>query len=168
MTQELLNVILNSRVNNVYQLDPKTLLLKLHKTGMPPLRLVLEAGRRLHLTSYAVEKPLTPPAFCMALRKYLRSAWLTGVEQFEFERITIFSFRTKTGIVQLILELFGEGNLILCDEKGEILQALIFKRMRDRNIHRNETYKFPPSSGKESLQSYKGRTGKDTEGFRRG
>lgn len=148
VTQELLNVIPNSRVNNVYQLDPKTLLLKLHKTGMPPLRLVLEAGRRLHLTSYSLEKPLVPPAFCMALRKHLRNAWLTKVEQHEFERITIFIFKTKTGTVRLVLELFGEGNLILCAEKGEILQALIFKRMRDRNILRNETFKFPPSSGK--------------------
>jgi predicted ribosome quality control (RQC) complex YloA/Tae2 family protein len=148
IVREMKEAILNSRINNVYQLDEKTLLLKLHKTGVPPLRLVLEAGRRLHLTSYAVEKPLTPPAFCMALRKYLRSAWLTGVEQFEFERIVGISLRTKTGVMHLILELFGEGNLILTGEKGEIVQALIFKSMRDRSIQRNEIYKFPPSLGK--------------------
>jgi len=48
--------------------------------------------------------------------------------------------------MQLILELFGEGNIILVGEKGEILQALFFKRMRDRNIVRNEIYQYPPSS----------------------
>jgi predicted ribosome quality control (RQC) complex YloA/Tae2 family protein len=138
----------NSRVNNVYQLDAKTLLLKLHKTDKPPLRLVMEAGRRLHLTAYALKKPLVPPAFCMALRKHLRGAWLSGVEQYEFERIIIFYFKIKTGLLRLVLELFGEGNIILTSEKGEILQALIFKRMRDRNILRNEIFQFPPSSGK--------------------
>jgi predicted ribosome quality control (RQC) complex YloA/Tae2 family protein len=148
VVHELQEALANSRVNNVYQLDAKTLLLKLHKTDAPPLRLVMEAGRRLHLTAYALEKPLVPPAFCMALRKYLRSAWLSSVEQYEFERIVIFQFRTKAGMLRLILELFGEGNIILTDEKGEILQALIFKSMRDRNILRGEAFMFPPSSGK--------------------
>jgi predicted ribosome quality control (RQC) complex YloA/Tae2 family protein len=152
VVHEMQEVLLNSRVNNVYQLDTKTLLFKLHKTNAPPLRLVMEAGRRIHLTAYALEKPLVPPAFCMALRKYLRSAWLSSVEQYEFERIIIFHFKTKEGIVRLILELFGEGNIILTNEKGEILQALVFKRMRDRNILRGEVFKFPPSSGKNPIK----------------
>jgi len=148
VVHELKDELVNSRVNNVYQLDAKTLLLKLHKTDKPPLRLVLEAGRRLHLTAYALETPLAPPAFCMALRKHLRGARLASAEQYEFERIITFYFKTKTGMLRLVLELFGEGNIILTSEKGEILQALLFKRMRDRNIIRNEAFRFPPSSGK--------------------
>jgi predicted ribosome quality control (RQC) complex YloA/Tae2 family protein len=148
VVHELQDALGNSRVNNIYQLDAKTLLLKLHKTDTPPLRLVMEAGRRLHLTAYALENPRVPPAFCMALRKHLRGAWITSVEQYEFERIVTFHFKTKTGALRLILELFGEGNIILTDEKGEIMQALIFKRMRDRNILRGEVFRFPPASGK--------------------
>jgi predicted ribosome quality control (RQC) complex YloA/Tae2 family protein len=152
VVHELKDLVTNSRVNNVYQLNEKTVLLKLHKTDTPPLRLTLEAGRRLHLTAYALEKPHTPPAFCMALRKYLRNAWLRSVEQHEFERIATFSFDTNAGKLRLILELFGEGNIILASEKGEILQALIYKSMRDRNIIRGETYQFPPTSGKNPLK----------------
>ncbi|MCW4047096.1 MAG: ribosome rescue protein RqcH [Candidatus Bathyarchaeota archaeon] len=146
--QELKQAVVDARVNNVYQLDPKTLILKLHKTDQPPLQLLLEAGRRLHLTSYAAEKPQVPPAFCMALRKYLRGAWITDIQQHEFERVVTVQFKTKATAFQLILELFGDGNIILTGEKGEILQALIFKRMRDRNILRGEVFQFPPSSGK--------------------
>jgi predicted ribosome quality control (RQC) complex YloA/Tae2 family protein len=145
---ELQECIIDSRVNSVYQLDGKTLLLKLHKPDKPELRLVLESGRRLHLTSYVLEKPLTPPAFCMALRKYLRNSRLTSLEQYEFERIVILSFKTSAGVVRLVLELFGEGNVILVGEDGRILQALSYKRMRDRNILRGEAFVFPPSSGK--------------------
>jgi predicted ribosome quality control (RQC) complex YloA/Tae2 family protein len=148
VVHELREALANSRVNNVYQLDAKTLILKLHKTDAPPLRLVMEAGRRLHLTAYVLEKPHVPPAFCMALRKYLRGAWLVSVEQYEFERIVLFHFRTKAGVLRLVLELFGEGNIVLTGENGEILQALVFKRMRDRNILRKEVFRFPPSSGK--------------------
>jgi len=145
---ELKEAIANSRVNNIYQFNAKTILLKLHKTDNPPLRLVMEAGRRLHLTAYALKPPHVPPAFCMALRKHLRGGWIDNVEQYEFERVVTIHFKTKTGVLRLILELFGEGNIILTGEKGEILQALIFKRMRDRNIIRKEVFQFPPSIGK--------------------
>ncbi len=147
-----LNEIVYSRVNNIYQLNEKTVILKLYKTDKPPLRLVMEAGRRFHLTNYALKSPKTPPAFCMALRKHLRGALLEKVEQYEFERIVIIHFKTKTGMMKLVLELFGVGNIILTNEKGEILQALVFKRMRDRNIIRNEIFQFPPSRGKNPFQ----------------
>jgi predicted ribosome quality control (RQC) complex YloA/Tae2 family protein len=146
--RELALHIVDSRVNNVYQLDEKTFQMKLHKPDRPELRLVMEAGRRLHLTSYVLEKPVTPPAFCMALRKYLRNSRLASVEQYEFERIIIFNFRTSAGVMRLVLELFGEGNIILVGEDGKILQALFYKRMRDRNILRSAVFVFPPPSSK--------------------
>jgi len=148
VVRELKETILDSRVTNIYQLGSKTLLFKLRKPEKPVFRLVLEAGRRMHLTSYVMEKPLVPPAFCMALRKYLRNGWLTDVEQYEFERVVVFSFKVKNAILRLVLELFGEGNFILVGEKGEILHALTYKRMRDRNILRGEAFVFAPSSGR--------------------
>jgi predicted ribosome quality control (RQC) complex YloA/Tae2 family protein len=148
VVRELKETVLDSRVGNVYQLNSKTLLFKLHKPDKPAFQLVLEAGKRLHLTSYAMEKPKVPPAFCMALRKYFRNGWLTGVEQHEFERVVIFSFKTKDGRLRLVLELFGEGNIILVNENGEILHALAYKRMRDRNILRGEVFRFAPPSGR--------------------
>ena len=145
---ELKGLITESRVNNIYQLDEKTLIFKLHKINLPPIRLVMEAGRRLHSTVYAQESPAAPPAFCMSLRKYLRGAWLVGIEQYEFERIVTVSFKTKEGVLKLVVELFGEGNIILTSEKNMIWQALFLKRMRDRNILRNEVLLLPPPSGK--------------------
>lgn len=146
--QELEKTVVNSRVNNIYQIDSKTLILKLHKVDKPPIMLVLEAGLRVNLTSFSLDKPLVPPTFCMALRKYLRNSKLHAIKQYEFERIIIFCFKTRLGFFRLILELFGRGNIILVDENEQILQALSYKRMRDRNIMRRETFKFPPSSGK--------------------
>jgi predicted ribosome quality control (RQC) complex YloA/Tae2 family protein len=145
---ELKGLITESRVNNIYQLGEKTLIFKLHKINLPPIRLVIEAGRRLHSTVYAEENPSAPPAFCMSLRKYLRGAWVVGIEQYEFERIVTLSFKTKEGLLKLVVELFGEGNVILTNEKNMIWQALFFKRMRDRNILRNEVLVVPPPSGK--------------------
>jgi len=152
VVRELRQMILGSRVNNVYQVAQKTLLLKLHEPDHPAFQLVMDAGKRLHLTAYAVEKPLRPTAFCMALRGYLRNASLTGVEQHEFERVVTLSFRTNAGVLRLVLEVFGDGNIMLMGENGKILQALTYKQMRDRNIIRGEIFQFPPSAGKNPLK----------------
>jgi predicted ribosome quality control (RQC) complex YloA/Tae2 family protein len=148
VVRELKTEVLSSVVSNIYQLDAKTLALKLHKADEPTFSLILEAGRRMNLTAYASEKPSRPPAFCMALRKYLRNARLSRIEQYEFERVVVLSFDARHVVFQLILELFGDGNMILVGENGEILQALVYKRMRDRNVVRSEPFKFAPSSGK--------------------
>jgi predicted ribosome quality control (RQC) complex YloA/Tae2 family protein len=146
--KELKTTLSESRVNNIHQLDEKTVVFKLHKTDLPPIRLVMEAGRRLHTTSYAEENPAEPPAFCMILRKYLRGAWVAGIDQYEFERIVTVSFRTKTGLLKLVVELFGDGNIILTNEQNVIIHALAFKKMRDRDILHNVVLELPPSSGK--------------------
>lgn len=152
VVRELKDTIVNSRVSNIYQLDGKTVIFKLRGRGENVFRLVLEAGKRLNLTSYTLEKPTVPPAFCMALRKYLRNSWLTNVEQYMFERIVIFTFTNKASVFRLVLELFGEGNIILINSENKIVQALHYKRMRDRNILRGETFHFPPSSTQNPLE----------------
>ncbi len=146
--KELKPLIADSRVNNIYQFGEKTIIFKLHKTDRPPIRLVVEAGRRLHATSYAEESPNEPPPFAMMLRKYLRDSWLRSIEQYEFERIVTVTFETKTGLLKFVVELFGEGNVIITNEQGIIIQALEFKKMRDRDILRNVVLAYPPPSGK--------------------
>jgi predicted ribosome quality control (RQC) complex YloA/Tae2 family protein len=148
VVRELKTEVFSSILSNVYQLNAKTIILKLHKADKPTFWLVLEAGRRMNLTAYASEKPSRPPAFCMALRKYLRNARLSHIEQYEFERVVVLSFDAQNVMYQLILELFGDGNIILLGKIDEILQALVYKRMRDRSVARGEPFRFAPSSGK--------------------
>ena len=152
VVRELKATIIDSRVNNVYQQEGNILILRLHKPNMPTFQLVLEAGRRFNVTAYASEKPSAPPAFCMALRKYLRNSWLKGIEQFEFERVVVFSFSSQTGILRLVCEFFGDGNIVLVGEDEKILHALHYKRMRDRNVVRGEVFRFAPPFGKNPLK----------------
>jgi predicted ribosome quality control (RQC) complex YloA/Tae2 family protein len=146
--KELQPQIADTRVNNIYQFGEKTVVFKFHKTDAPPIRLVIEAGRRLHSTAYAEESPSEPPPFCMTLRKLVRDSWLRNIEQYEFERIVIITFETKTGLLKMVVELFGEGNIIVTNEQNIIIHALEYKKMRDRDILRNLTLVFPPPSGK--------------------
>jgi len=149
---ELNQTITNARIENIYQLNRSTLLLKLHKPDHPTMQLLIEAGKRLHLTAHVFEKPLKPPVFCMTLRKHLSNGIIKDVEQHEFERTVTLKISTKQGMMQLIVELFGEGNIILADQQSIIITALMFKKMRDRSILRNTAFQHAPRSGKNPLQ----------------
>jgi predicted ribosome quality control (RQC) complex YloA/Tae2 family protein len=149
---ELNQPIQGAHVDNIYQINPVTLLLKLRRTSQSPVYLLVEAGRRLHLTSYAIEKPQKPPPFCMALRKYLKNGEVKEIRQHEFERIVIIEISRKEGNFQLIAELFGEGNIILVNPENKVNQALVYRRMRDRNILRGEIFKYAPPSGRNPVK----------------
>jgi len=146
LTRELRDAILGFHVANIYQIDTSILLLKLRRPRHPTKTLLIEAGRRMHLTAYKREKPPKPPAFCMALRKHLRRGRIIDVQQHDFDRIVSIHIEGQTGRFQLISELFGDGNIILVDMEGRIIQALRYKRMSHRNVIRGEIFKYPPPS----------------------
>lgn len=152
LTPELDRTIKGARIDNIYQINPTTLLLKLRQPTQPSLHLLIEAGKRLHLTSYALERPKRPSAFCMALRKHLRNGRVTGIQQHEFERVTMVQVSTGKGGFQLVSELFGGGNIILVDPQNKILHALTYRRMRDRNILRGEIFQHAPPHGRNPLK----------------
>jgi len=147
LLHEIKQEVVSSIIDNIYQINLSTLLLKLHKIGHVDRWLIIEAGVRFNLTSYSFEKPKSPPTFCRALRKYIKRGKITDLFQREFERIITFKIEGKTGIYFLTCEFFREGNVILTDSEGTILHALHFRRMRDRNIIRGEKLLPPPTSG---------------------
>jgi len=148
ITAELDMILKDSRISNIYQLNEKTLLLKLRKPKGLRENLLIEAGKELHTTVYDFKRPLKPPDFCMALRKYLRNGRIKKIQQHDFERIVELTVESKAGEYRLVIELFGDGNIILVDPENKILHALTYKRMKDRSIIRGETFKYPPPRGK--------------------
>jgi predicted ribosome quality control (RQC) complex YloA/Tae2 family protein len=148
LVYELNQRIIDARIENIYQINPTTLLFRLHRPNQLTFQLLIEAGKRTHLTSYVLSKLLKPPSFCMALRKHLRNGKIREVQQHEFERIITMKVDAREGTFLLITELFGDGNIILVSPQGTILYALTYRRMRDRNILRGEIFKQAPPSGK--------------------
>jgi predicted ribosome quality control (RQC) complex YloA/Tae2 family protein len=147
-THEINRLVEGAYIVKVYQIGMQTLLFKLRKPDNPRIQLLFEAGKRIHLTDYAHETPTRPSAFCMSLRKYLDNGVVKAVKQHEFERIIVIEIAMREGVYQLVVELFGGGNVILVDPAGKILQAMTYKRMRDRNIIRGEQFQQPPARGK--------------------
>ncbi|MEM1556217.1 MAG: ribosome rescue protein RqcH [Candidatus Bathyarchaeia archaeon] len=145
LTVELNKIIKGSRINKIYQLN-KTLLIKLRGQD-ENFNLLIEAGRRIHLTFHEIERTRTPPSFCMALRKYLENGVIEEIVQHNLERIVEIYVKRGGQEYRLIVELFEKGNVILIGPENKILHALFYRKMRDRNILRGEEYKYPPQRG---------------------
>ncbi len=143
-TRELKNAI-DGRVDNVYELDG-IFLLRLRSPGKGRQDLLLEPGCRANLTSRRYKTPKKPSAYAMFLRKHLVGAQLTAVEQPDLERIIEFKFSGKEKCV-LILELFGKGNLILCNAQLDIIQPYRVEVWRHRVLRPRERYLHPPTKG---------------------
>ena len=81
---------------------------------------------RVHFTTIQRENPLTPPGFCMLLRKHITNGKILSVATPGIERTVIFEIECKnelgdTVIKKLIVELFGKNsNIILLHETGLI------------------------------------------------
>lgn len=86
--------VIGSRLQNIYDINSKTFLLKLNpKEQDSKLKLVVESGTRLHSTSYDFESANVQPSFfAMKLRKYLRDRRVTEFGQCGFDRVVHIEF----------------------------------------------------------------------------
>lgn len=152
---ELSAYIIGSKVEKMHQPSKNELVLIL-RTRNGAFRLYLSCdgqSPRVHLTSYNIENPKTPPMLCMMLRKRLVGANLISIEQAGRDRILIFTFDGTTEIgdktkYYLVCEIMAQkSNIIFLDENKKIIDS--FKRVDEtkssvREILPGLQYELPP------------------------
>ncbi|KAL6105398.1 nemf [Pungitius sinensis] len=117
---------LGMRVNNVYDIDNKTYLIRLQKPDSKAI-ILIESGTRIHSTDFEWPKNMMPSGFAMKCRKHLRSRRLTAVKQLGIDRIVDIQFGSDEAAYHLIIELYDRGNVILTDFEYTILNLLRFR-----------------------------------------
>ncbi|MGA7076262.1 MAG: ribosome rescue protein RqcH [Halobacteriota archaeon] len=137
-----LDVLIGAKLEKAYQLTPVELRLKLAtKNGKHDL--VIEAGKRLHLTSTPTAAPALPPSFPMLLRKELKGGRISTIAQYDFDRVVEIRFVRGDDERYLICELFSKGNVILADESKRIILPLRGVRSATRQVVRGQQYEYP-------------------------
>lgn len=139
-----LQILNGARINKVYQLSAQELKVQLNIKGFGRGELVIEAGRRAHLTQFPKPSPEQPSGFAMALRKYLGNAVVKEVRQIGFDRIVEIGAESGEGSYKLIVELFGKGNVVLSSKENRIIAALKPQKFKDRDIVPKAIYAPPP------------------------
>ncbi|MDD1659287.1 MAG: NFACT family protein [Methanomicrobiales archaeon] len=130
-------------VGKIYQYDQKTLGIRLQGENHARFSLLVESGRRAHLVKASPEAPERPAGFAMLLRKHLEGGRVLSIAQHGLQRIFSITIGKKVGSYQLIIELFDEGNVVLCDAEGKIVKPLWHHRFREREVVPGATYIFP-------------------------
>lgn len=111
------------RVNQIYDIDNKTYLIRLNR-GEEKSVLLLESGNRFHTTAFEWPKNVAPSGFTMKLRKHLKNKRLEKMEQLGIDRIVDFQFGVGEAAYHVIVELYDRGNIILTDFEMTILNIL--------------------------------------------
>ncbi|MEE9610675.1 MAG: ribosome rescue protein RqcH [Desulfatiglandales bacterium] len=143
VVKELQN-LKGSRINKVFQINPVELRMQLNIPGKGRSDMVIVAGKRLYLTERPKKAPKVPTTFAMTLRKYLGNSIIDDVEQVAFDRIVILKCNRGANSYILIIELFGNGNVILAGEDYGMMSILKVERFKDRALLPKREYALPP------------------------
>jgi predicted ribosome quality control (RQC) complex YloA/Tae2 family protein len=133
--------IVGMRVDNIYQMGGE-FRLKLFGRGRKDL---VFGNGTCYLTQYIRPAPKIASHFSMFLRKHTKGLILLKVEQINFDRIVSFHFGHEQTEKILVAELFGDGNVILCDWEWNIIGVLRSEEFSSRKIASKEIYIPPPT-----------------------
>jgi len=156
---ELDELLRGGKIEKIHQPERDELLLVI-KCKDGNRKLVLSASgsnARIHLTESSKENPITPPMFCMLLRKHLTGGRVESVKRLSFERVVDFTFscRNELGDLterHLICETMGRNsNIIFTDGEMKIIDSVkhVDLTMSSlRNILPGLKYMMPPETGR--------------------
>ncbi|MHA1686660.1 MAG: ribosome rescue protein RqcH [Candidatus Heimdallarchaeaceae archaeon] len=144
LVNELRPKVVGSWINNAYSIGNKLVILRFRKSTENPFELIIEIGKRFHITKYIRPKPQSPNNKIMMVRKHIKNLPVTNFYQRGLDRVIVFEIAYKDGHYKLVVELFGEGNIILVSPENKILMAYKYRKMRDRDVHPGKEFEFPP------------------------
>lgn len=140
-----LQEMVGARLVKAYQPGEEEIRLKLHQKEKGSRDLIIEAGKRIHLTSYQRASPRVPSNFAMYMRKHLRGGRIAKIQQLEFDRLVEVTIERWDKQLRLIAEFLPRGNIVLVDEAGEIMLPLRRKSFATRELRVRRRYERPPS-----------------------
>jgi len=138
-----------AKVDKAYLYGDDLLRLKMRDYDRGRIELLIEVGdiKRAHMATpeHVSDAPGRPPNFAKMLRNRLGGADFAGVSQYEFDRILVFEFERPDANTTIVAELFGQGNIAVLDEHGEVVQSLETVRLKSRTVAPGAQYEFPDS-----------------------
>lgn len=144
LIHELQDSVVGAWIVNVYQLPSGIFILKLRQSQAGNKLLLVEPGKRIHLTQFNRQMPKMPPNFCLQLRAHVKDRRINSISQVNVDRIVEINYGADEQ--KIYIELFGKGNLIVTSAENKILLATSYRKMKDRDIHPGRLFEFPPLS----------------------
>ncbi len=132
-------------VSNIWGITKDSILFKLHHPEKSDIFMMIST-EGVWLTSVKIDQ-IEPNRLLKRLRSDLLRFKITKIEQKGSERIAYFTFAGFDKEFVIIGEFFGDGNILLCNDKMKILALQHAIDVRHRTLGVGMTYATPPSSG---------------------
>lgn len=145
LVKELQNKLIDAKIGKIYQLTPDEIRFSLYAKEIGRVNLIIEAGKRLHLTKKPRPSPRVPLPFAVLLRNHLMGGRIKRIEQYDFDRIIEIQIKRGDTETILVVELFSKGNIVLLEGEKNRKIILPFRSVssKGRRVKRGEIYEFP-------------------------
>ncbi|MDQ2087163.1 NFACT RNA binding domain-containing protein [Herbivorax sp. ANBcel31] len=165
IVDEMSQILVGGRIDKIYQPEHDEILINIRAQGKN-LRLVISANTsypRIHFTKHTKENPVSPPVFCMLLRKHLAGGKITDVIFHDFERIVTLNIDSLNELgdlthKKLVAEVMGKhSNIILLNAENKIIDSIkhVDKDTSSiREIMPARQYSLPPAQNKISPKDF--------------
>ncbi len=130
------------RISRFYEIGDGRFLLRL-RNGEERMNVQCILPYAIFSTDYSPQG-VEPTSFALAARKRAEGARIESVGQLNNDRIVVIGLSKGGDVSNLILELFGRGNLIVTDSAMQITLAYSMHNFKDRSVRVKSEYK-PPS-----------------------
>jgi len=138
-------------VSNISSITKNSILLKLHHPTESDINLIVST-KGIWITSKKY-KQMEDNQLLSILSREIERAKINSVSQPGSERIFFLHFINKDNKERkLVIEIFGKGNIILCDESMKILWILNIVEVRHRILKTGLEYVLPPNRGEDVFQ----------------
>jgi len=132
-------------VSNIWGINRNSVLFKLHHPKKPDIMLMVSTTG-MWITSKKIDS-IEPNKLLRRLRSDLLRSKIEKIEQIGTERIAYLTFSNFDNRYVLIVEFFGEGNLLLCNYNKKILALLHSIDVKHRQLRVGADYNPPPTDG---------------------
>lgn len=138
-------------VSNISSITKNSILLKLHHPTESDINLIVST-KGIWITSKKY-KQMEENQLLSILSREIERAKINSVSQPGSERIFFLHVINKDNKERkLVVEIFGKGNIILCDESMKILWILNPVEVRHRILKTGLEYVLPPNRGEDVFQ----------------
>ena len=133
-----------ARIEKFYSLGDGVFRFKLSKRGEQQYALVVKLCAYACITNLE-EKSDSIDQFTAAVRKHISGAMISSISLYNDDRILSISSKKGDTEFNILIEMFGKGNLIVTDRVMKILSCYMSHVYKDRSVRPRDTY-LPPST----------------------
>ena len=128
---ELNTCLIGGKINKIYQPNKNEILFGIYanQTHYNLLVNINATDYRIHLSNLQKQNPLTPPNFCMLLRKHLIGMKIKSFHTYDLERIIrikVEGYDELNDLItkEIVIELMGKhSNVILLNQSNHIIDS---------------------------------------------